>query len=68
MANLLTEEEARERLRSAVRGAGTAKAWATMAGLSPAYVCDVLAGNREVAGAVAARLGLRVVRRYEQGA
>jgi DNA-binding transcriptional regulator YdaS (Cro superfamily) len=42
----MTADEVRENLRRACNAAGTQKAWAELHALSPAYVNDVLQGNR----------------------
>lgn len=52
------------RLESAVAGAGSAKAWAVRAGLSPVYVGDVRRGLRTPGPAVLRALGLTRVVSY----
>lgn len=54
----ITEDEVRERLRAAIRDAGTQKAWAEQAGVSAAYVNDVLKGARRPGEAILRALGL----------
>ncbi len=53
----LTEDQMREALLSAVRQAGTQKAWATANGISPAYVNDCLNRGKPIGAGIAAKLG-----------
>lgn len=51
-------------LERAIRKAGSAKAWATQAGVSEAYVSDVRLGRRDPGPAVLDALGLERVVQY----
>lgn len=59
---MLSEDDVRERLRAAIREAGSQKAYAEQHKLSEAYISDVLRGRREPARKILEALGLvRVV-------
>ncbi len=60
----LTEQEVLARLRRQVEQAGTQKAWATSAGVTPQYIHDVLRGRRGLGAPVLAALGIERVVRY----
>ena len=61
-ASLLSADTVRLQLAAACREAGSQKAWAAAHGVSGAYLCDVLKGNREPGESILAALGLvRVV-------
>jgi hypothetical protein len=53
----LTGEEMRHVLFKACEAVGSQKAWADDHGISPQYVCDILARKREVSAEVAFFLG-----------
>lgn len=55
----LSEDQMREKLLSAVRAAGSQKAWATAHGISPAYVNDCLNRGKPIGGTIAVALGYR---------
>ena len=57
--------QVRDLLRRECEKAGSARAWAQAAGLSGAYVSDVLNGRRDPADAILSALGLVKVVRYE---
>ncbi|MCK8788228.1 helix-turn-helix transcriptional regulator, partial [Roseomonas sp. NAR14] len=52
------------RLRSAVRAAGSQKAFAAQVGISQQYLCDVLAARREPGPTLLAAVGVRRVVQY----
>lgn len=55
----ITEDEVRERLRAAVRAAGTQSAYAEQIGASEQYVSDVLRGARRPGQRILRALRLR---------
>ena len=55
----LFEDQMRAKLLSAVRAAGSQKAWATAYGISPAYVNDCLNRGKPIGAAIAKALGYR---------
>jgi len=55
---VMTEDQVRKLLAKACETAGGQKAWALTAGVSGAYVSDVLAGNRSPGKSILAALGL----------
>lgn len=57
--NHLSEDEMRAKLLSAVKAAGSQKAWATAHGISPAYVNDCLNRGKPIGGTIAIALGYR---------
>jgi hypothetical protein len=57
----MTADEVRSLIRDKVAEAGSLRAWGAQAGVSAAYLSDVLNGNREPGETVAAALGLRKV-------
>ncbi|WP_408902516.1 transcriptional regulator [Methylobacterium radiotolerans] len=62
MTGLISAETVRAQLAEQCRAAGSQKAWAERAGVSQAYLCDVLKGNREPGESILAAMGLvRVV-------
>jgi hypothetical protein len=64
VARALRETDVVRRLRSACKAAGGQSAWAAGAGVTPAYVCDVLKGRSRPGEAVLAALGLQKDVRY----
>lgn len=61
--NVATQGDLIAILRSQCAAAGGQTAWAARHGFSPQYVCDVLAGRRDVSEAMANALGfLREIR------
>lgn len=64
MARALREEDVIDRLRAACAGAGGQARWAAQAGVSAAYVSDVLKGNRGPGETVLRALGLQRDVRY----
>lgn len=58
---VLTEAEARERLRVSVRAAGGASAFARLAGFSGPFVSEALNGNRGLTDRLLAAIGLEKV-------
>jgi hypothetical protein len=62
MTSLISAETVRAQLAEQCRTAGSQKAWADRHGVSQAYLCDVLRGNREPGESILAAMGLvRVV-------
>lgn len=61
-----TAEEIRAGLAKACAAAGGRKAWAFKAGVSQAYICDILKGKREPGQAISVPLGYRPVTMYER--
>jgi DNA-binding transcriptional regulator YdaS (Cro superfamily) len=64
----VTTDEVREMLRKACDRAGTARAWADQAGVSGAYVSDVLNGRREPGEAICKALGIERETVYRKAA
>lgn len=62
----MTADDVRALLATECAKMGSQAAWAKRAGLSKAYVSDVLLGRREPAKGVLGPLGLRVTVRYER--
>lgn len=60
----LTQDDVRARLSRAIREAGSQRAFATLAGVSPAYVSDVVAGRRAPGASILAALDLVRVERF----
>lgn len=61
-APLISAADVRARLAAACVEAGSQKAWAAAHGVSGAYLCDVLKGNREPGESILFAMGLvRVV-------
>jgi hypothetical protein len=58
----MTVDEVRAALRKACEKAGSLRAWARSRGVSPAYVSDVLLGQRAPGPAILEALGLEVER------
>lgn len=58
----MTTEEVRALLATAVAEAGGVRAWARGAGVSAAYVSDVLRSRRDPGPSIASHLGLRATR------
>jgi DNA-binding transcriptional regulator YdaS (Cro superfamily) len=56
---VLTEQEVMKRLRAAVEKAGGQRAFAEQAGLTPAYVNDVLHGRRALADKILAAISVK---------
>lgn len=63
---LLTECQARERLRRAVSAAGSQRNFARDNGISHTFVNDALHGRRNVSGKMAAAIGLRKIIKYAE--
>ena len=63
----MTADQVRDLLRAACDKAGSQSNWAKSAGLSPAYVSDVLAGKREPGPKVLRVLGVVVTAVYRKG-
>lgn len=59
-------KQVRDILRRECEKAGSAKAWAQSAGLSGAYVSDVLNGRRDPAEAILSALGIERVVSYRR--
>lgn len=57
----MTEHEVMERLRGAVREAGSLRAFASRHGLTASYIHDVLNGRRAISERIAAALGVQRV-------
>jgi hypothetical protein len=55
----MTETEIRKLLREACAATGSQAAFARLAGVTPAYIGDILAGKRRPAGPVLRALGVR---------
>lgn len=55
---MLTEQEVRERLRSAIVESGSQRNFAVQHGLTVAYVNDVLHGRRALADRILAAIGI----------
>jgi transcriptional regulator with XRE-family HTH domain len=55
----MTETEIRKLLREACAATGSQAAFARVAGVTPAYIGDILAGKRRPAGPVLRALGVR---------
>lgn len=55
---MLTEQEVRDRLRTAINEAGGQRAFAEQHGLTPAYVNDVVHGRRALADRILAAIGV----------
>lgn len=62
---ILTEEQARQHLHAACIREGGANKLAKRAGVSAAFVSQMLSGKRLITGKVATYLGLKKVNRYE---
>ena len=58
MLSTMNADSVREILRRGIEQAGSLRKWAASAGVSPAYVSDVLHSRREPAGAICAALGI----------
>ena len=56
---MLTEQEVLERLRTAIKRAGGQRAFAKQAGLTPAYVNDVVHGRRALADKILSTIGVK---------
>lgn len=55
---MLTEQEVKERLRSAIAESGSQRHFAKQHGLTVAYVNDVLHGRRALADRILAAIGI----------
>lgn len=64
MARALRETDVVRRLRAACKAAGGQSAWAAAAGVTPAYVCDIIKGRSRPGEAILQALGLRRDVRY----
>lgn len=60
----LSEDEVRQLLAEAVHKAGGQEQWAATAGVSQAYVSNVLAGKIHPGGAITRALGYKRVHKY----
>ncbi|MFJ7437333.1 helix-turn-helix domain-containing protein [Methylorubrum thiocyanatum] len=60
----LTHDDVRARLSTAIREAGSQKAFAARAGVSAAFLSDVIRGNRAPGERVLAAIDLRRVERF----
>ena len=58
----MTDQQIIETLKSAVAKAGSQSAWATAHGFSRSFICDVLAGTRDVTDRLATALGFERAR------
>ena len=63
---LLTESQVRDRLRAAVRDAGSQRAWARQNGLLPSNVNDVLKGRQAPYRKLLDALGMKALRVYQR--
>ena len=63
---MLTENDVLARLRAAVESAGGQKQFAAQAGLTPAYINDVLHRRRALADRILAAIGLERVVVYRE--
>lgn len=54
---MITTDKMRDKLRAAVKVAGSQKKWADANGVSAAYVCDCLKGRRDIGEGIAKPLG-----------
>ena len=63
----ITKADVLARIEAAVAKAGTAQRLAAEWDLSPAYLSDVRAGNREPGPKILGRLGLTAETRYNSG-
>ena len=61
---MLTADKIREKLRAAVKKAGSQKNWADANGVSAQYVCDCLKGRRDIGEGIAKPLGYQPVTVY----
>lgn len=61
---MLTTSKMRDKLRAAVKKAGSQSKWAAEHGVSPAYVCDALSGRRDIGEGIARPLGYEPVTVY----
>lgn len=62
----MTADDVRKMLRKACDAAGSQKAWAEQAGVTPQYVQDVLSARREPAERICAALGVERVTTYRR--
>lgn len=62
----MNEQQACKYLKKQIELAGSQKEWAALAGISGAYVCDVLQGRRGMGKSILRALGLRLVPTYEK--
>lgn len=62
---LLSMTQVRELLQTEITKVGNASQWAAKAGVSKAYVSDVLAGRRDPGPSIAKALRLKVHRKTE---
>ena len=61
----LTRDQVQARLVAAIRAAGGQAAWAAAAGISAAYVSDVLHGRRAPGSSIQRALGIERVELYQ---
>lgn len=66
MTVTITTDKMRDKLRAAVKAAGSQKKWAEENGVSAAYVCDCLKGRRDVGESIAKPLGYQPVTMYQE--
>lgn len=64
-SGLLTEEQMLAKFRAEVEACEHQSDWADAHGVSRQMVCEVLLGNRNVRGLLAAAMGYRMVIRFE---
>lgn len=62
----MTADEVRALLKESVAAAKTNKEWAANAGVSAAYLTDMLLGNREPSSKVLTALGLEKIVIYQK--
>ena len=62
----ITKEKALERIKQMVKEMGSQTAVAKELNISPAYLGDILKGNRDISNQVAAKLGYKRVISYEE--
>lgn len=61
MANTIDHKQALELIKQLVKDKGSQLKAAKHLDISPQYIGDIIAGNREISGNVAAKLGYRRV-------
>lgn len=66
MAELLTADEVRERLRASVAARPSIAAWARDQDLAPQFVSEMISGRKHVSKRVLRVLGLRKVDAYRE--
>ncbi len=63
--NLLTEDEARDVLKSAIGGTPL-RAWAADAEVDPGHVCGARNGTKSMGGSIASAIGLERVSMFKK--